>query len=145
LPRNDARISTSLLRLFRRCCFALVVLPLVNFHLRVFVFMGRFTCPAPSQAGQTRRRPSATPTHGTTSFLPASCEALYKERIEASGVGLSLLASEGDFGRFKQCSRILHISCFTHNLRYALPWSSRFAPFQYRRFKGRPLLFSGLP
>jgi hypothetical protein len=66
----------------------------------------------------------------------ASCEAPYRERIEASGVGSSLFASEGDFSRFKQGSRISHIYCFTHNLHYALPWSLRFALYSMEGLKG---------
>jgi hypothetical protein len=72
----------------------------------------------------------------TTRCFRSSCEALYRERIEASGVGSSLFASEGDFSRFKQGSRILHISCFTHNLHYALPWSLHFALYSMEGLKG---------
>jgi hypothetical protein len=36
----------------------------------------------------------------------------------------------------KQGSRISHISCFMHDPRYALPWSSRFVLFSMESLKG---------
>jgi hypothetical protein len=94
-------------------CFASVVLPSVKFHERVDVFVGCYTRPSQARRFDALQRPLRT--HITNAFC-ASCEAKYRERIEASGVGSSLFASESNSSRFKQGSIISHISCFTHNL-----------------------------
>jgi hypothetical protein len=125
-------------RLKRR--FASVVLPSMNLHGRVDVFVGRFT--RPSQAG--RLMPFSDPGAQTTNWFCASCEAFFRERIEAFGVRSSLFASKGDLRRFNQGSVILHISCFTHDPRYALPRSSRLALFRWK-VKRAATAFSGLP
>jgi hypothetical protein len=107
-------------------CFALVVLPSVKLHGRVDVSW----VASHALARPDALTPFSDPDAQITNWFRAFCEALFRERIEAFGVGSSLFALKGDLRRFNQGSCISHISCFMHNLRYALQRSLRFALFR---------------
>jgi hypothetical protein len=129
------RLFSAMPRLKR--CFALVALPSVKLHGRVNV-----SWVVSHALARLDALTFSDPDAQTTYWFCAFCETLFRERIGAFGIGSSLFASKGDLSRFNQSSCISHISCFTHNLRYALPWSLRSSD---GRFKGWPPLSAACP
>jgi hypothetical protein len=86
---------------------ASVVLPFMNLHGRVDVFVGRFT--RPSQAG--RFAPFNDPDAQAARWFRASREALERES-KLSVLDTSLFALKGNLRRFIQGSIFSHIFCF---------------------------------
>jgi hypothetical protein len=105
--------------------FASVVLPSMNLHGRVNVFVGRFT--RPSQAGRfdALQRPRRS-SHKLVSCVPRGAF-----RRENQSFRRWIFASKGDLRRFIQSSIFSHISCFSLNP-HALPQSSRFVLFRWK-------------